>query len=92
MKAAKISHEISALLLIIGLTMIFLGVVSIILGLSSRMEVRGGGLFLVGPVPIIFHGEISPLMAIILLLLPILILLILLASIARGIRRSAEVA
>jgi len=83
MKMERTSPEASALLLFIGIILIFIGAVIVMLGFAPGGEARGGGVILIGPIPIIFHGEISPLLAILLMILPLLIFLILLAYFMR---------
>ncbi|RLG07075.1 MAG: TIGR00304 family protein [Thaumarchaeota archaeon] len=62
------------LLLFLGIILIFLGAFIAFLGLIPAERVESGGLIIIGPFPIIFHGELHPLM-ILLLLLPFLMML-----------------
>jgi len=74
-----------ALLSMLGVLFIFIGVILIILGLLTPTgKVQAGGLILIGPIPLIFGGELSPILLLIVMLLPIIIfILILLFAIQR---------
>jgi len=74
LKELRISPEASILLLFLGIILIFLGAFIAFLGLIPAERVESGGLIIIGPFPIIFHGELHPLM-ILLLLLPFLMML-----------------
>ncbi len=76
MSLSKIPPEISALFLFVGLVLILLGVFLLVGGMLPQEKVEGGGLILIGPLPIIFHGELSPILLILLLILPILLFLV----------------
>lgn len=75
MKELRISPEASILLLFLGIILIFLGAFIAFLGLIPAERVESGGLIIIGPFPIIFHGELHPLMILLLLLLPFLMML-----------------
>jgi uncharacterized membrane protein len=70
-------------LIILGFGLILLGVLLIILAaFLGRARARGGGLILIGPIPIIFYGRLCPLIILLILvaitiafLLPLLHLL-----------------
>ena len=48
----------NAIMIAVGLALILLGAVFIMLALlSSRMKVKGGGVILIGPFPIIFGDQ-----------------------------------
>jgi len=66
-----------ALLSMLGISFIFIGIVLIILGfLAPTGKVQAGGLILIGPIPIILGGELSPILLLILILLPIIIFIL----------------
>ena len=75
MRELRISPEASILLLFLGIILIFLGAFIAFLGLIPAEKIEGGGLIIVGPFPIIFHGELHPLIILLLLLLPFLMML-----------------
>ncbi|RLG04707.1 MAG: TIGR00304 family protein [Thaumarchaeota archaeon] len=62
--------DISPLLLLVGAFLIILGLFLIFLGFAPAEKIEGGGLIMVGPFPIIFHGEASPMTILLILLLP----------------------
>jgi len=67
------------LLSMLGILFIFIGVVLIILGfLTPTGKTQVGGLILIGPIPLVFGGEFSPILALIIILLPIIIFIIML--------------
>ena len=66
-----------ALLSMLGILFIFIGIVLMILGfLAPTGKVQAGGLILIGPIPIILGGELSPILLLILILLPIIIFIL----------------
>ena len=68
-----------ALLSMLGILFIFIGIVLMILGfLAPTGKVQAGGLILIGPIPIIVGGELSPILLSILILLPIMIFILML--------------
>ena len=68
-----------ALLSMLGILFIFIGIVLMILGfLAPTGKVQAGGLILIGPIPIILGGELSPILLSILILLPIIIFILML--------------
>jgi len=68
-----------ALLSMLGILFIFLGIVLMILGfLAPTGKVQAGGLILIGPIPIILGGELSPIQLLIIILLPIIIFILML--------------
>ena len=75
MRELRISPEASIFLLFLGIILIFLGAFIAFLGLIPAEKIEGGGLIIIGPFPIIFHGELHPLMILLLLLLPFLMML-----------------
>lgn len=76
MSMRKVPAEAAVLLFFLGIVFIFLGILVLAFGLMPSGEVQGGGLIIIGPFPIIFHGEISPLLAILIMLLPIILFVI----------------
>lgn len=72
------------LLSMLGMLFIFMGIVLIILGLlTPTSKAQIGGLVLIGPIPLIFGGELSPILILIIILLPILIFILMLFLILR---------
>ena len=68
-----------ALLSMLGVLFIFIGVILIILGLlTPTSKAQVGGLILIGPIPLIFGGELSPILVLIIILLPIIIFILIL--------------
>lgn len=72
-------------LLILGLSLIMLGALLVILaGLLGRVRARGGGLILIGPIPIVFGdrslGAILLIMTLLILILVILFMLMIAAG------------
>ena len=68
-----------ALLSMLGILFIFIGIVLVILGfLAPTGKVQAGGLILIGPIPIILGGELSPATLLIIILLPIIIFILML--------------
>jgi len=68
-----------ALFSMLGMLFIFIGVILIILGLlTPTSKAQVGGLILIGPIPLIFGGELSPILALIIILLPIIIFMLIL--------------
>ena len=68
-----------ALLSMLGILFIFIGIVLMILGfLAPTGKVQAGGLILIGPIPIILGGALSPILLLILILLPIIIFILML--------------
>jgi len=68
-----------ALLSMLGILFIFIGIVLMILGfLAPTGKVQAGGLILIGPIPIILGGELSPILLLILILLPTIIFILML--------------
>lgn len=61
---ARISPEASFLLLMLGFFLILIGFFLVLAGLfpsSNIVGAEGGGVILIGPIPILFHGELGPL-------------------------------
>jgi len=71
----RISPEISALFSLIGVLLIIIGLFLVFLGAIPAEKAEGGGLIIIGPLPIIFHGEINPIILLLVLMLPILVFL-----------------
>ncbi len=72
--------ELSFILIVIGVLAMFLGVILIILGLigSSDSRVEGGGVIIIGPVPIVFGStqKISIILLVLAIVLTLLLFLI----------------
>ena len=68
-----------ALFSMLGMLFIFIGVILIILGLlTPTSKAQVGGLILIGPIPLIFRGELSPILLLIIMLLPVIIFILML--------------
>ena len=75
-----------ALLSMLGILFIFIGIVLMILGfLAPTGKVQAGGLILIGPIPIILGGELSPILLLIIILLPTIIFILMFLLILRRI-------
>ena len=82
---ASISPGVSLTVLMIGTFLILIGFFLVLAGISSPSRVTGaggGGLIMIGPIPIIFYGRLCPLIILLILvaitiafLLPLLHLL-----------------
>ncbi len=72
--------ELSFILIVIGVLAMFLGVILIILGLigSSDSRVEGGGVIIIGPIPIVFGStqKISIILLVLAIVLTLLLFLI----------------
>ena len=67
-----------ALFSMLGMLFIFIGLILIILGLlTPTSKAQVGGLILIGPIPLIFGGELSPI-SVLIILLPIIIFILIL--------------
>lgn len=73
MEKLRIPSEISPLLLLVGAFLIIVGFFLLLLGFTPAEKIESGGLILVGPFPIIFHGEVSPVVILLILLLPVIV-------------------
>lgn len=71
MEKLRIPSEISPLLLLIGALLIAVGLFLLLLGFAPAEKIESGGLIIVGPFPIAFHGEVSSILVLLILLLPI---------------------
>ena len=68
-----------AFFFMLGMLFIFIGLILIILGLlTPTSKAQVGGLILIGPIPLIFGGELSPILVLIIILLPIIIFILIL--------------
>jgi len=77
---ARITPSVSLMVLMFGVFLILVGFILIIMGAisapSEAMRAEGGGLIMIGPLPIIFHGRLSPLIILIILVVMILAFLL----------------
>ena len=85
------SPQTRVLLSILGIFLIFIGIVLILLGLFTPSEgSKVGGLILIGPIPLFFEAGGSALMILLFLLLPLLFFLILFLLFMRFVGSSGE--
>lgn len=67
----RVPPEASAVMLFLGILLIFIGFLVIASGAAGGKG-QGAGVILIGPFPIIFQGELSPLLLLILALIPVI--------------------
>jgi len=67
----RVPPEASAVMLFLGILLIFIGFLVIASGAAGEKG-QGAGVILIGPFPIIFQGELSPLLLLILALIPVI--------------------
>ncbi len=75
----KVLPEILPIILILGITLILIGIFLVILGTAPSREIveaESGGLLMIGPMPIIFHGKLGPLVGLLILILITIIFLL----------------
>lgn len=75
----KISPEASSLLLMLGFFLVLTGFLLVLAGLFSSskvMDAGGGGLIIIGPMPIIFQGRLEPLAILLILIVVALVFLL----------------
>ena len=77
MKSLRISPEASLLLLILGIFLVFVGIIVLSMSFLPVERVEGGGLIIIGPFPIILHGKLHPIVLLLMLILPILAFILL---------------
>ena len=90
MERLRIPSEISPLLLLVGASLIIVGLFLLFLGFAPAEKIESGGLIIVGPFPIIFHGEVSPIIILLILLLPIIVFIALVLYFLQFARRLEE--
>ena len=77
MKSLRISPEASLLLLILGIFLVFVGIIVLSMSFLPVGRIEGGGLIIIGPIPIIVHGKLHPIAFLLMLILPILAFILL---------------
>ncbi|MCD6421303.1 MAG: DUF131 domain-containing protein [Thaumarchaeota archaeon] len=77
MKSLRIPPETSHILLILGILLVFVGVIALSMSFLPVGRVEGGGLIIIGPFPIILHGKLHPIALLLTLTLPILAFILL---------------
>ena len=77
MKSLRIPPETSHILLILGVFLVFVGVIALSMSFLPVGRVEGGGLIIIGPIPIILHGKLHPIALLLMLTLPILAFILL---------------
>ena len=77
MRSLRISPEASLLLLILGIFLVFVGIIVLSMSFLPVERVEGGGLIIIGPFPIILHGKLHPIALLLMLILPILAFILL---------------
>jgi len=90
MERLRIPSEISPLLLLVGAFLIIVGLFLLFLGFAPAEKIESGGLIIVGPFPIIFHGEVNPIIILLILLLPIIVFIALVLYFLQFTRRLEE--
>jgi len=76
-KSLRIPPETSHILLILGIFLVFVGVIALSMSFLPVGRVEGGGLIIIGPFPIILHGKLHPIALLLTLTLPILAFILL---------------
>ena len=90
MERLRTPWEISPLLLLVGAFLIIVGLFLLLLGFAPAEKIESGGLIIIGPFPIIFHGEVSPIVILLILLLPIIVFIALALYFLQFARRLEE--
>ncbi len=67
---------------LVGFALVFLGMLLVLLGIASQAarggaDVRGGGVVMIGPIPIIFGSDVESAKAVILLAIALMIVALL---------------
>lgn len=90
MERLRTPSEIAPLLFLVGAFLIIIGLFLLFLGFAPSERIESGGLIIIGPFPIIFHGEINPAIALLILLLPIIVFIALAVYLLRLLGRFEE--
>ncbi|RLG96075.1 hypothetical protein DRO29_05245 [Candidatus Bathyarchaeota archaeon] len=77
MRSLRISPEASLLLLVLGIFLVFVGIIVLSMSFLPVGRIEGGGLIIIGPFPIILHGKFHPIALLLMLTLPILAFILL---------------
>jgi len=76
----RVSPSISVIAFMLGVSLILVGLLLVIMGAMSipgdATEAEAGGLVMIGPIPIFFHGRLSPLIILVILVAMILVFLL----------------
>jgi uncharacterized membrane protein len=76
----RVSPSISVIAFMLGVSLILVGLLLVIMGAISipgdATKAEAGGLVMIGPIPIFFHGRLSPLIILVILVAMILVFLL----------------